>query len=161
MQIPIGGEMQVRVVVRDEVGQIFTTLDGLALDYQLDQPDIISVRREPLETGVMKEGRKEGPSIYLIGLQEGHAILRVFTLGQPMLDDYLEVTLHLTSNLNRQTTCTKRQMHFIQVSVGQAILPRVPLVHVGGSIFFGITLSPHPELIIRNLWASDNPAVLQ
>lgn len=126
--------MEVGVLVRDAVGQIFTSLsvDSLQLEHQLDQPDIVAVRR-------IRDVKNDRASLILLltGLKEGQAILRVFTARLPLLDDYLKVT------------------------VAQAIIPSMATIHLGGIISFTTTMPAHQEVIIRNAWYSANEAVLR
>ena len=124
--LPIGSEVKVKLILRSANGAAFHATD-VAFDYEMNNYDIISLR----------PGHANG-TLILRALRPGKAVLRVFLVDRPELEDFLLVTS------------------------GNAISPSQPTVVLGGSLQFSAFVASDGGLASASspVWSSLNPSTV-
>lgn len=166
---PVGSTQLYAVQMRDARGELFHSVDGINLHWQMSELGVVSVMtsESPIGSNFVNTNTNtttttpSGPFSSLSG--PSHMTTEMFSLRvlklQALRPGHIILELRAYSTAPNGTAATTFIRTYLPLHVTNAILPAEPLVHVGGTVQFTTTFSTDVTLS-STPWSVSNESVL-
>jgi len=160
---PVGSTQRYTVYMRDERGELFHSVDGIALHWQMSELGVVSVVTSDDVTANVTSSTTVVTSSAIFSSPLSPTATGVFPVRvlklQALRPGHVILELRAHSNTLNGTTATNFIRTYLPLHVTNAINPAAPLVHLGGTVQFTTTFSTDP-ILSPTPWSVSNENVL-